>query len=102
MTTMQMTLRLMLAVRQGQPLGALLGHQLEQGMHTAALDAFIQPLRDRLNLQEQLVQLVTQRRSRPRRVRDHDGVEPVPGRPPAVVPDDPGRLGGQLVPAVQL
>lgn len=34
-------------VRQGQPLGALLGYQLERGMHDAALDPYIQPLRDR-------------------------------------------------------
>ena len=33
-------------VRQGQPLGALLGYQLESGMHDAALDPYIQPLRD--------------------------------------------------------
>jgi hypothetical protein len=34
-------------VRQGQPLGALLGYQLERSMHDAALDPYIQPLRDR-------------------------------------------------------
>ncbi|HEY7145489.1 MAG TPA: hypothetical protein VH637_14695 [Streptosporangiaceae bacterium] len=34
-------------VRQGQPLGALLGYQLETGMHAAGLDTYIQPLRDR-------------------------------------------------------
>ncbi len=34
-------------VVQGQPLGALLGYQLEQAMHDAALDAYIQPLRDK-------------------------------------------------------
>jgi hypothetical protein len=34
-------------VRQGQPLGALLGYQLETGMHDAGLDVYIQPLRDR-------------------------------------------------------
>jgi hypothetical protein len=33
-------------VRQGQPLGALLGYQLESAMHDAALDPYIQPLRD--------------------------------------------------------
>ncbi|MGV8977822.1 MAG: hypothetical protein ACOH17_07245 [Cellulomonas sp.] len=34
-------------VRQGQPLGALLGYRLETAMHDAGLDAYIQPLRDR-------------------------------------------------------
>ena len=34
-------------VRQGQPLGALLGYQLETAMHDAGLDVYIQPLRDR-------------------------------------------------------
>ena len=34
-------------VRQGQPLGALLGYQLETAMHAAGLDTYIQPLRDR-------------------------------------------------------
>jgi hypothetical protein len=34
-------------VRQGQPLGALLGYQLETAMHDAGLDVFVQPLRDR-------------------------------------------------------
>jgi hypothetical protein len=43
----RMALYLLDGVRQGQPLGALLGYQLEQGMHAAALDPFIQPLRDR-------------------------------------------------------
>jgi hypothetical protein len=33
-------------VRQGQPLGALLGYQLENSMHEAGLDTYIQPLRD--------------------------------------------------------
>jgi hypothetical protein len=37
-------------VRQGQPLGALLGYQLETAMHDAGLDMFIQPLRDRFPL----------------------------------------------------
>ena len=34
-------------VRQGQPLGALLGYQLETAMHDQGLDVYIQPLRDR-------------------------------------------------------
>src|ERR1019366_628253 len=34
-------------VRQGQPLGALLGYRLETAMHDAGLDVYIQPLRDR-------------------------------------------------------
>ena len=38
---------LLAGVVQGQPLGALLGYQLEQAMHDAALDAYIQPLRDK-------------------------------------------------------
>src|SRR6185295_18160352 len=32
-------------VRQGQPLGALLGYRLERRLHELALDRFIQPLR---------------------------------------------------------
>lgn len=42
----RMALYLLDGVRQGQPLGALLGYQLESGMHAAALDPYIQPLRD--------------------------------------------------------
>ena len=34
-------------VRQGQPLGALLGYRLETAMHATGLDRWIQPLRDR-------------------------------------------------------
>jgi len=33
-------------VRQGQPLGALLGYRVERALHTLALDAFISPLRE--------------------------------------------------------
>lgn len=40
-------LRLLDGVRQGQPLGALLGYQLETAMHDTGLDVYIQPLRDR-------------------------------------------------------
>ena len=43
----RMALYLLDGVRQGQPLGALLGYQLESSMHDAALDPYIQPLRDR-------------------------------------------------------
>ena len=39
-------LYLLAGVQRGQPLGALLGYQLESAMHDAGLDAFIQPLRD--------------------------------------------------------
>jgi hypothetical protein len=39
-------LYLMAGVQRGQPLGALLGYQLETAMHTAGLDAYIQPLRN--------------------------------------------------------
>lgn len=46
----RMALYLLDGVRQGQPLGALLGYQLESGMHAAALDPYIQPLRDRFPL----------------------------------------------------
>jgi hypothetical protein len=34
------------AVRAGQPLGAVLGYQLERALHEQALDGLIQPLRD--------------------------------------------------------
>ena len=39
-------LYLLAGVQRGQPLGALLGYQLESAMHDAGLDAYIQPLRD--------------------------------------------------------
>ena len=43
----RLALYLLDGVRQGQPLGALLGYQLETSMHAAGLDTYIQPLRDR-------------------------------------------------------
>ncbi len=39
-------LYLLAGVQRGQPLGALLGYQLESAMHDAGLDSYIQPLRD--------------------------------------------------------
>ena len=39
-------LSLLAGVRRGQPLGALLGYQLETAMHDAGRDVYIQPLRD--------------------------------------------------------
>jgi hypothetical protein len=39
-------LRLIDGVRQGQPLGALLGYRVESALHAAGLDQYIQPLRD--------------------------------------------------------
>lgn len=39
-------LHLLDGIRQGQPLGALLGYRLERTLHDAGLDALIQPLRD--------------------------------------------------------
>ncbi len=39
-------LRLIDGVRQGQPLGALLGYRAESALHAAGLDQYIQPLRD--------------------------------------------------------
>lgn len=39
-------LSLLAGVQRGQPLGALLGYQLETAMHDAGLDVYIQPLRD--------------------------------------------------------
>jgi hypothetical protein len=39
-------LSLLAGVRRGQPLGALLGYQLETALHDAGLDPYIQPLRD--------------------------------------------------------
>jgi hypothetical protein len=39
-------LYLMAGVQRGQPLGALLGYQLETAMHEADLDVYIQPLRN--------------------------------------------------------
>lgn len=39
-------LYLLSGVRRGQPLGALLGYQLETAMHDAGLDVYVQPLRD--------------------------------------------------------
>ena len=38
--------RLLEGVREGQPLGALLGYQLERRLHDLRLDAFIAPLRE--------------------------------------------------------
>jgi hypothetical protein len=43
----RLALYLLDGVRNGLPLGALLGYQLEQAMHGAVLDTYIQPLRDR-------------------------------------------------------
>src|SRR6476646_920193 len=37
--------RLLDGVREGQPLGALLGYRIERSLHDAALDRFIAPLR---------------------------------------------------------
>ncbi|MGH3296767.1 MAG: hypothetical protein ACRDP7_33740 [Trebonia sp.] len=37
---------LLAGVQRGQPLGALLGYQLETALHDAGLDAYIQPLRN--------------------------------------------------------
>ena len=39
-------LRLIDGVREGQPLGALLGYRVESALHAAGLDQYIQPLRD--------------------------------------------------------
>ena len=39
-------LALLAGVQRGQPLGALLGYQLETAMHDAGRDVYIQPLRD--------------------------------------------------------
>ena len=39
-------LSLLAGVQRGQPLGALLGYQLETAMHDAGRDVYIQPLRD--------------------------------------------------------
>ncbi|MDM0117318.1 hypothetical protein QTI66_34955 [Variovorax sp. J22R133] len=38
--------QLLEGVRQGQPLGALLGYRFERGLHDLSLDRFIAPLRD--------------------------------------------------------
>jgi len=43
-------LSLLDGVRQGQPLGALLGYRFELGMHQLHLDSYIQPFRDRYPL----------------------------------------------------
>lgn len=43
-------LSLLDAVRQGQPLGAVLGYQFERGLHDRRLDWFIEPLRRRFPL----------------------------------------------------
>jgi hypothetical protein len=42
----RLALYLLAGVQRGQPLGALLGYQLETAMHAAGLDVYIQPLRD--------------------------------------------------------
>jgi hypothetical protein len=42
----RLALYLLAGVQRGQPLGALLGYQLETAMHAASLDVYIQPLRD--------------------------------------------------------
>jgi hypothetical protein len=39
-------LQLIDGVRQGQPLGALLGYRVESALHSGGLDRYIQPLRD--------------------------------------------------------
>jgi len=44
-TRVRLSQKLLDGVRSGQALGALLGYQLERALHTAALDAFIAPLR---------------------------------------------------------
>jgi hypothetical protein len=43
-------LRIMDTVRQGQPLGAVLGYQFEQGLHGAGLMVYQQPFRDKYQL----------------------------------------------------
>ena len=44
-TRVRLAQNLLDGVRSGQPLGALLGYQLERALHAATLDAFIGPLR---------------------------------------------------------
>src|SRR5439155_8195157 len=40
------SIRLLDGMRQGQPLGALLGYRVERRLHELGLDAFIAPLRE--------------------------------------------------------
>lgn len=45
-TRIQLALRLLEGVREGQSLGALLGYHLERGLHTASLDRYIDNFRN--------------------------------------------------------